>query len=92
MVLPSGASQTYTYDSYHNVLTATSPEGVSSSFTYDTYGNNTQVSVGGTKKVTASAAYSADGNQLASVTDALGQTTSYAYDARGNICCEKMSD
>lgn len=24
MVLPSGASQTYTYDSYHNVLTATS--------------------------------------------------------------------
>ena len=80
MVLPSGASQTYTYDSYHNVLTATSPEGVSSSFTYDTYGNNTQVSVGGTKKVTASAAYSADGNQLASVTDALGQTTSYGYD------------
>ena len=80
MVLPSGASQTYTYDSYHNVLTATSPEGVSSSFTYDTYGNNTQVSVGGTKKVRASAAYSADGNQLASVTDALGQTTSYGYD------------
>ena len=80
MVLPSGASQTYTYDRYHNVLTATSPEGVSSSFTYDTYGNNTQVSVGGTKKVTASAAYSADGNQLASVTDALGQTTSYGYD------------
>ena len=80
MVLPSGASQTYTYDSYHNVLTATSPEGVSSSFTYDTYGNNTKVSVGGTKKVTASAAYSADGNQLASVTDALGQTTSYGYD------------
>ena len=80
MVLPSGASQTYTYDSCHNVLTATSPEGVSSSFTYDTYGNNTQVSVGGTKKVTASAAYSADGNQLASVTDALGQTTSYGYD------------
>ena len=80
MVLPSGASQTYTYDSCHNVLTATSPEGVSSSFAYDTYGNNTQVSVGGTKKVTASAAYSADGNQLASVTDALGQTTSYGYD------------
>ena len=38
------------------MLTATSPEGVSSSFAYDTYGNNTQVSVGGTKKVTASAA------------------------------------
>ena len=85
MVLPSGASQTYTYDSYHNVLTATSPEGVSSSFTYDTYGNNTQVSVGGTKKVTASAAYSADGNQLASVTDALGQTTSYGYDLQTGL-------
>ena len=42
MILPSGASQTYTYDNYHNVLTSTSPEGVVSNFTYDTYGNNTK--------------------------------------------------
>lgn len=58
MTLPSGASQKYTYDSYHNVLSATSPEGVVSNFTYDSYGNNTKVTVGnGAKKVTSSATY-----------------------------------
>ena len=80
ITLPSGASQTYSYDSYHNVLTATSPEGVVSGFTYDAYGNNTKVTVSGsgqTQTISATAAYTADGNQLASVTDALGKTTTY---------------
>ena len=83
MTLPSGASQTYTYDNYHNVLSATSPEGVVSNFTYDSYGNNTKVTVGsGTKKVTSSATYTSNGNQLATVTDALGQVTAYGYDTQ----------
>ena len=83
MTLPSGASQTYTYDKYHNVLSATSPEGVVSNFTYDSYGNNTKVTVGGgTKKITATATYTSNGDQLATVTDALGQTTSYGYDTQ----------
>lgn len=86
MTLPSGASLTYTYDSYHNVLSATSPEGVVSNFTYDTYGNNTKVTVGsGTKKLTASATYTSNGDQLSTVTDALGQTTSYGYDIQTGI-------
>ncbi|MDD6262655.1 MAG: DNRLRE domain-containing protein, partial [Clostridiales bacterium] len=80
MVLPTGAAQTYTYDSYHNVLTATSPEGVVSTFTYDTYGNNTSVTVGsGSDSVTVSATYSG-GNRLSTITDALGNTTTYSYD------------
>lgn len=83
MTLPSGASQTYTYDNYHNVLSATSPEGVVSNFTYDSYGNNTKVTVGGgAKKITSSATYTSNGDQLATVTDALGQTTSYGYDTQ----------
>lgn len=86
MTLPSGASQKYTYDSYHNVLSATSPEGVVSNFTYDTYGNNTKVTVGsGTKKITSSSTYTANGNLLSTVTDALGQTTSYGYDVQTGI-------
>ena len=86
MTLPSGASQTYTYDNYHNVLSATSPEGVVSNFTYDSYGNNTKVTVGsGTKKVTSSATYTSNGNQLATVTDALGQVTAYGYDTQTGI-------
>lgn len=88
ITLPSGAKQTYTYDSYHNVSTATSPEGVISSFTYDTYGNNTKVTVGGssqTQKISATAAYTSDGNQLASVTDALGNTTTYGYDTQTGV-------
>ena len=88
ITLPSGASQTYSYDSYHNVLTATSPEGVVSGFTYDAYGNNTKVTVSGsgqTQTISATAAYTADGNQLASVTDALGKTTTYNYDPQTGV-------
>ena len=86
MTLPSGASQKYTYDSYHNVLSATSPEGVVSNFTYDSYGNNTKVTVGsGTKKITSSATYTSNGDQLSTVTDALGQTTSYGYDTQTGV-------
>lgn len=86
MTLPSGASQKYTYDSYHNVLSATTPEGVVANFTYDTYGNNTKVTVGsGTKKLTSSATYTSNGNLLSTVTDALGQTTSYGYDTQTGV-------
>lgn len=86
MTLPSGASQKYTYDSYHNVLSATTPEGVVSTFTYDTYGNNTKVTVGSnTKKITASSTYTSDGNLLSTVTNALGKTTSYGYDTQTGV-------
>ena len=86
MTLPSGASQKYTYDSYHNVTSATSLEGVVSTFVYDSYGNNTKVTVGnGTKKITTTATYTANGDQLSTVTDTQGQTTTYGYDTQTGI-------
>ena len=85
-ILPSGATLTYTYDNYHNVLTATTDVGVVYNFAYDTYGNNTEVSiVSGGNKITAKAAYSSDGNRLVSATDATGKVTSYSYNANTNV-------
>ena len=86
MTLPSGASQSYTYDSYHNVTKAVSPEGVTSRFTYDTYGNIKTVKLGsGSQTISASAVYTANGDQVSSVTDALGQTTTYGYDTQTGV-------
>ena len=74
------AKLTYTYDSYHNVKTAKTEEGLEYAFTYDTYGNNTKVTVGsGTSKISSSATYTANGNYLASATDALDKVTAYSY-------------
>lgn len=73
----------YTYDSYHNVKTATTLEGLSYTFSYDGYGNNTAVSVG--SGLTATAVYTSDGNRLQSTTDAAGNTTTYSYNADTNV-------
>ena len=57
-----------------------------SNFTYDAYGNNTKVTLGsGAKKISAAATYTANGDQLASITDALGNTTSYGYDTQTGL-------
>ncbi|MCR4710433.1 MAG: DNRLRE domain-containing protein [Clostridiales bacterium] len=86
MILPSNAEQTYTYDSHHNVLTATSPMGVLTTFTYDTYGNNTSVKVGsGTKVIETNAAYLSNGNRLASTTNTDREKTHYGYDTETGI-------
>ena len=80
IILPSGAEQEYTYDSWHNVKTATSPEGVKTSFTYDTYGNNTAVTVGtGDKRIRVNATYTSDGNQLSTLKNTDRQITTYSY-------------
>lgn len=85
-ILPSGAELNYTYDDYHNVKTATTEEGLSYAFAYDKYGNNTSVSiVNGSSKITSTATYSSDGNRLLSTTDALGNTTTYNYNANTNV-------
>ncbi len=86
-IMPTGAEMTYTYDDYHNVLTATTAENLVYSFTYDTFGNNTSVSISseaGTK-ITSSAHYSEDGNRLEYTTDALGKDTLYDYDTETNV-------
>ena len=80
------AKMTYTYDACHNVETATTATGVIYQFEYDKWGNNTAVSiVNGSTKITSTAAYSSDGNRLVSTTDALGNTTTYHYNADTNV-------
>ena len=91
-ILPNGVIEEYTYDSYNNVKTAKTSTGVTATFTYDTYGNNTSVSVSNSGKTLSSSAvytnsdnYSGSseqyGNYLFSVTDPLGKTTTYGYNA-----------
>ena len=85
-ILPSGAKLTYEYDTCHNVVEAKSDTGVVYNFEYDTYGNNTSVSiVSGDVKLTSSAAYTTDGNRLASTTDAAGKVTTYSYNENTNV-------
>ena len=78
----------YTYDDYHNVLTATTQEKLKYEFKYDTYGNNTEVSISvtdeetsATSTITSKAEYSTDGNLMVKTIDALGKETAYGYDA-----------
>ncbi len=86
MTLPDGTVLTYDYDDRHNVTKATSAEGMVYEFEYDDYGNNTKVSiVSGDVTISSTAAYSTDGNRLVSVTDALGNTTTYDYDSNTNV-------
>ena len=85
-ILPDNTELTYTYDNYHNVLTATSSTGLVYTFTYDTYGNNTSVSLGtGDRKITSTAIYTTNGNALAFTTDNTGHTTSYLYNEDTNV-------
>ena len=80
MVLPDGTWEEYNYDSYHNVTYAKSPGGVYANFSYDEYGNNTSVQVGSNPKFKATADYSNNNyNQLSSITNTAGKTTSYTY-------------
>ena len=80
ITLAPNVEQTYTYDSYHNVKTATTPEGIYTTFDYDQYGNNTAVQVGpGRHRIRIFATYSTDGNQLASITNPEEETTYYTY-------------
>ena len=82
------AKMTYTYDDYHNVIKTESGEGLVYEFTYDTYGNNTAVSIsGGAGKpvISSTATYSEDGNRLVSTADAVGNVTTYQYNADTNM-------
>ena len=87
-VLPTGEIEEYTYYQDANgkntslVKTATTKTGVVSSFEYDDYGNNTKVTITSDgKSLTSTAQYTTNGNYLGAVTDPLGKTTSYSYNA-----------
>ncbi len=86
-IIQAGVTQmTYTYDAYHNVKTATTATGEVYEFTYDTYGNNTEVKItSGGQTIRSTATYTTDGNRLASVKDALENTTTYNYNENTNV-------
>ena len=73
----------YTYDSRHNITAAVTAANCKFTFTYDSYGNPTEGKVvnaaNENEYIRTTAAYTNTGNNIASVTDALGNTVSYAY-------------
>ncbi|NCB00403.1 MAG: RHS repeat protein, partial [Clostridia bacterium] len=80
LTLPNGQGYTYTYDSKHNPLTATSASGIGFAMTYDSYGNATSVKEGNdTTYIRNQASYSSNGNYLTGMTDPFDNVTSYSY-------------
>jgi RHS repeat-associated protein len=78
-----GNATNYNYDNNHNVLSSVSPKNIVNSFTYDSYGNiatSSDKSSDGTLSVDISKTYTADGNYVASTTDASGNVTVDNYD------------
>ena len=85
-ILHTGSELTYTYDDYHNVLTATTDEGLCYHFTYDTYGNNTAVSITkGSETMSAEATFSSDGNFPVTESDTVGNVTTYHYNSDTSV-------
>ena len=78
---------TYTYwEGTHNVKTATTEEGLSYYFEYDGYGNNTMVSITSNGQTISSIAdYTDNGDLLEFTKDALGNQTTYGYNAQTGL-------
>jgi RHS repeat-associated protein len=86
----AGNSTQYGYDHLGRAVAITAPDGSKRRIVYDEPGNNTMVKAydsSGRFISKISAAYDANGNQL-STTDALGHTTTFAYDATGMVTRE----
>ena len=81
------AKMTYTYyENSHNVKSATTDEGLTYDFEYDGYGNNTRVSItAGGQTISSTADYTDNGDLLESTKDALGNQTTYGYDAQTGL-------
>ncbi len=86
---PDGTYFTYNYDSKHNLTSASNSQGVTYSYNYDSYGNpiSTQTQAQGSSgdRMTASAAYTSDGRNLATLTDGRGNTTTSTYDSHNRL-------
>lgn len=75
-----GREFTYTYDSRHNMLTATSAEGLVYTYTYDNYGNTNSSKVGNTTDyIKATVNYDSNGNFTDYSTDPFGNQVDYTY-------------
>ena len=78
-----------TYDGRHRVLSRTYPETDQDQFTYDLNDNVTGLTKvaktgSGLSNISVSVTYDPTWNKLASVTDALGNTTNFSYNASGS--------
>lgn len=81
LIDPYGAETLLSYDAAGRLLQLTNPAGGVSTFTYDTAGNLTGMTDPGG---TSSAGYDANGNPT-SRTDANHHTTSYEFNAKGQV-------
>ena len=83
----NGTKYTYTYNSAHDVTTA-KVGGLTATTTYNTAGNVTGSKLTGSGTslyMQSTVTATPDKNHVASVTDANGDTTSYAYNADGQV-------
>ena len=87
LINPTGSEYTYNYDGKKNLTSASTSDGQTYAFTYDSYGNPLTADMYATsdtsKKIHTSASYTTDGNYMSTLTDARGNTTEYAYNAKG---------
>ena len=85
----SNGTYKYTYNSNH-LVTKIKNDGVTMDISYDTRGNSTGTTLSADSdssagKLVTSAAYSGDGSQLTSQTDANGSTTTYTYNTQRTV-------
>ena len=88
----ANGTYTYKYENSNNnhLVTKITNDNVSMNITYDKYGNSIGTTLSNdsstsTGKLVTSVAYSADGTQLTSQTNANGTTTQYVYNARRTL-------
>ena len=88
----ANGTYTYKYENSNNnhLVTKIKNDGVTMDISYDTRGNSTGTTLSSDSdssagKLVTSAAYSSDGSQLTSQTDANGYTTSYTYNTQRTL-------
>ena len=88
----ANGTYTYKYENSNNnhLVTKITNDNVSMNITYDNYGNSTGTTLSSDSnssagKIVTSAAYSDDGTQMTSQTDASGNTTQYTYGPGRNL-------
>ena len=84
---PDGQTTTLTYNLNGDILTQTT-SGLTTSFAYDNAGRITQVTLPGNKTLS----YSYTNDKVSKITDGLGNSIHYGYDARGRRTTEAIKD